>query len=176
MVSGPNLGLDSLAKGFMGRLSLVERGVGYVLVQAILIGLIIFGPQGTLLLPEWITSFRSLIWLLGVIISFMGLLLTIVAALNLGKNLTPLPCPKENAQLVQRGLYRFVRHPIYFGVLLVACGWLLVYPYALVLVYVISLFIFFDLKTRREEIWLMDRFPAYVEYKQKVKKLIPFFY
>jgi protein-S-isoprenylcysteine O-methyltransferase Ste14 len=103
-----------------------------------------------------------------VIISLLGLLLTIVAALNLGKNLTPLPCPKEGAQLIQGGLYRIVRHPIYFGVLLVALGWLLIYPYAFVLVYVIALFIFFDLKTRCEEIWLIERFPAYLEYKQKV--------
>ena len=162
----------------MRQLSLVERGAGYVLVQAILIGLIIFGPQGPLLLPEWTTTsfLRSYVWLLGVIISLLGLLLTIVAALNLGKNLTPLPCPKEGAQLIQGGLYRTVRHPIYFGVLLVALGWLLIYPYAFVLVYVIALFIFFDLKTRCEEIWLIERFPAYLEYKQKVKKLIPGLY
>ena len=109
-------------------------------------------------------------------IGSLGLVLSIFAAFNLGKNLTPLPCPKDDAQLVRTGLYRFVRHPIYFGVLMVALGWLLMYPYVLILVYVVALLIFFDLKTRREEVWLLERFPEYLDYQSSVKKLIPWVY
>jgi protein-S-isoprenylcysteine O-methyltransferase Ste14 len=100
----------------------------------------------------------------------------LIAAINLGKNLTPLPCPKDNAQLVQSGLYRYVRHPIYFGVLLAALAWLLIFPSAYILIYAIALFVLFDLKARREEIWLVERFPTYTDYQIKVKKLLPGIY
>lgn len=157
----------------MEHLSLRQRGVGYVAVQALLIGLIVFGPRGFFLLPKSMLSWLPYLQILGACICILGLLLSLIAALNLGKNLTPLPCPRDGGELVQVGLYRIVRHPLYFGVLLVAFGWLLIYPHLFVLIYVICLCGFFDIKTRREEIWLLERFPNYSDYQTKVKKLIP---
>jgi protein-S-isoprenylcysteine O-methyltransferase Ste14 len=151
--------------------SVFERGIWYVLIQAILIGLILFGPKG----PDLLTSqFPKMILLsCGISIGLISILFMLIAAINLGKNLTPLPCPKDNAQLVQSGLYRYVRHPIYFGVLLAALAWLLIYPNAYILLYAIGLFFLFDIKARREEVWLVERFPAYQDYQTKVKKLVP---
>ncbi|WP_062309270.1 methyltransferase family protein [Polynucleobacter sinensis] len=160
----------------MTRISLKQRGVGYVLVQGILIGLILFGPRGSILLPDFLIYWLPYLQVLGTIICILGLLFSLVAALNLGPNLTPLPCPKDHAQLVQLGLYRFVRHPIYSGVLMVALGWLCIYPYLFVLMYAIALTLFFEFKIKREERWLLEKFPAYSEYRQKVKKLIPWVY
>ena len=157
----------------MNKLTLIDRGLGYVLLQGILIGLILFGPQGFLLLPQSLGSWLPYLQVLGAAICILGLLLSLLAALNLGKNLTPLPCPKDDSQLIQLGLYRFVRHPIYSGVLLVGIGWLLIYPCALILLYVIALAIFFEFKIKLEERWLLEKFPAYAEYCKKVKKFIP---
>ncbi|WP_293600100.1 isoprenylcysteine carboxylmethyltransferase family protein [Polynucleobacter sp. 39-46-10] len=112
----------------------------------------------------------------GVAIGLLACLIMVIAAINLGKNLTPLPCPKDNAVLIQAGLYRFVRHPIYFGVLLAAFAWVLIFPGVCVLAYAIALFGLFDIKARREEVWLIDRFPEYQEYQLRVKKLIPGIY
>jgi protein-S-isoprenylcysteine O-methyltransferase Ste14 len=160
----------------MNRLSLIDKGAGYVLLQGILIGLILFGPQGFLLLPQSLGGWLPYLQALGAIICILGLLLSLIAALRLGKNLTPLPCPKDDSQLVQLGLYRFVRHPIYSGVLLVGFGWLLMYPHALILLYLIALIVFFEFKIKLEERWLLEKFPAYTEYCKKVKKLIPWIY
>lgn len=154
--------------------SIFERGAWYVVIQGILIGLILFGPQGSLLI-----SSKSLVAVLqscGIAIGLLACLIMAIAAINLGKNLTPLPCPKDGAVLIQAGLYRYVRHPIYFGVLLAALAWLLIFPGVYILAYSICLFLLFDIKARREEMWLLERFPTYRAYQAEVKKLIPGIY
>ena len=154
--------------------SIFERGAWYVVVQGILIGLILFGPQGSLLVSS--EPITSILRSCGIAVGLLACLIMVIAVINLGKNLTPLPCPKDNAILIQNGLYQFVRHPIYFGVLLAALAWLLIFPRIYILIYAIGLFFLFDSKARREEIWLVERFPDYRDYQGRVKKLIPAIY
>lgn len=154
--------------------SIFERGAWYVVVQGILIGLILFGPQGSRLISS--EPITSILQSCGIAIGLLATVIMVIAVINLGKNLTPLPCPKDNAILIQGGLYQFVRHPIYFGVLLAALAWLLIFPGLYILIYAIGLFFLFDVKARREEVWLVERFPDYRDYQRRVKKLIPVIY
>jgi protein-S-isoprenylcysteine O-methyltransferase Ste14 len=150
-------------------------GVGFVVVQAILLGLLFFGPV-RLNAGEACGVQNALLQSLGYGIFIFGTIIALIAAINLGKNLTPLPRPKENAELIQGGLYRFVRHPIYFGVIVLSLGWGLIQQLTLVWLYVVIIAIFFDIKSRKEEQWLVDRFPAYTDYQGRVRKLIPWIY
>jgi protein-S-isoprenylcysteine O-methyltransferase Ste14 len=150
-----------------------SRGELYVVVQAILLIALFFGPKDIFGLP---TMLNQTLWWIGQILFYSGIVITIWAAILLGPNLTPLPKPKPSGEFIQSGLYRFVRHPIYFGVILVCFGWAAIVQTLYTLVLAIILLIFFDLKSRQEEIWLTEKFSEYDVYKQNTKKLIPFLY
>ncbi len=150
-----------------------SRGELYVVVQAILLIALFFGPNDLFGLPA---KLNHTLWWLGQILFYLGIAIAIWAAILLGPNLTPLPKPKASGQLIQSGLYRLVRHPIYFGVILVSFGWAGIEQNLYTLVIAFILLIFFDLKSRQEERWLIQKFSKYHAYKQKTKKLIPFIY
>ena len=150
-------------------------GIGFVVVQAVLLGFLFFGPSHLNSDAGIATSNGLLLWF-GYGIFILGTVIALMAAINLGKNLTPLPRPKDNAELIQDGLYRFVRHPIYFGVIVLSVGWGLIQQSTLVWLYILIITIFFDIKSRKEEQWLVERFSAYVDYQGRVRKLIPWVY
>jgi len=151
-----------------------QHGEWYVVVQALLFVLIVWGPRS---LPDlrWpLSGTASMI--AAVLLLTLGIVLSIAAAVHLGANLTPLPHPKDDASFVASGPYRVVRHPMYGGVILLALGWAFHVEGLLTLGYAALTVLFFDIKTRREENWLMQRFPEYAAYRRRVRKLIPFIY
>lgn len=107
---------------------------------------------------------------LGVIISILGFLIIIIAILQLNKNLTPLPTPKENGSLINTGLYKYVRHPIYSGIFLAAIGiafytgsyWQLAISFILL--------ILFYFKSKYEESLLNEKYKEYEHYKKVTRR------
>ena len=152
------------------------RGEWYLVVQAGLFLLLAFGPRTWRGLPAWGPPYTWLGSLGGAVLFLAGSLLAATGAVNLGRNLTPLPRPKEKATLIVTGAYRLVRHPIYSGVTFMALGWGLWLHSWLTIGYALLLFAFFDVKSRREERWLAEKFPGYAAYQKRVRKLIPFVY
>jgi len=114
-------------------------------------------------------------WLgLGLVLG--GGLLTVRGLWDLRRQITALPYPPDGARLVDRGAYRLVRHPIYGGIVLGGIGWALATASAAAAVMAVVLFAFFDLKARREEIWLLERMPGYAEYRARTRRLVPWIY
>jgi protein-S-isoprenylcysteine O-methyltransferase Ste14 len=150
-------------------------GIGFVVVQAVLLAILFFGPTH-LNVDTSIAPPKGLLLWFGYGFFILGAVIALIAAINLGKNLTPLPKPKDDAELVQTGLYRLVRHPIYFGVIVLSLGWGLIQQTTLVWLYVVIIIIFFDIKSRKEERWLVERFSTYADYQGRVRKLIPWVY
>ena len=145
-------------------------------IQAVLLLLLVFGPRSLPGLPAWPDAFRRPALPAGAALILAGALLAFFGFYSLGSNLTPLPHPKDDAKLVDTGAYRLVRHPIYGGIILLAYGWSLIVQSWLTLAYATLIFVFLDLKSRREERWLKEKFPGYAEYSKRVRKLIPFLY
>jgi protein-S-isoprenylcysteine O-methyltransferase Ste14 len=152
------------------------HGEWYVVAQIALIVMVFFGPRTYSGWPIWTPPFTWLGSIVGVILLAAGVLLLIAAIFRLGSNLTPVPYPKEQGILVETGPYRLVRHPMYCGGILIAFGWAFLSHGWLSLGYAIIMLVFFDIKSRREEKWLKEKFPGYGAYQERVRKLIPFIY
>ena len=84
---------------------------------------------------------------------------------------------KQNHELIQAGPYRFVRHPIYTGLILALTGTVLALnPTGRGFLLNLSWILAFYVKSRQEEHFLTREFgEQYVEYKHRVSAaLIPF--
>ena len=110
---------------------------------------------------------------MGFALRWLGLLVLLVAGLGLGRNLTALPKPKSDGSLVTTGLYALVRHPIYAGLLAFAFGLALERGSLVSLLLSVALLVLLEFKSRREEAWLLERFPEYAAYQKRVRKFVP---
>lgn len=147
-----------------------KRGEGWFVLQMVLFAVILVAPRvPPVSLPTWARG-------LGLVILGVGGLLGTWGMIALGRNLTPFPKPIEGGSLVTEGPYRFVRHPIYAGLIFGTLGWALFRSNLLGVVLAVALFAFFDLKSRREERWLVESYAGYEAYRGQVRKLIPFLY
>jgi protein-S-isoprenylcysteine O-methyltransferase Ste14 len=155
---------------------LIERGAGWVVVQFGLMGAIAVAPPALGWLPSLPAEWQSTTTWLGLASGATGGVLAMAAVWKLGSSLTALPYPKENGQLTQHGVYRWVRHPIYTGVLFAALGWSLLRGSTPALLLTLALGVLFDQKANREEQWLVQKYPEYQHYQQQVRKLIPWLY
>lgn len=161
------------AESWQGR-----RGEYWVLVQALLllgfVALPVYRPFNWA--PLTSPQYQIWLWSAAACSGVVALVLMIKGVWDLGQSLTPLPYPKDEGELVQSGVYGWVRHPLYGGITLAAIGWALYQASLSHLVGAIVLLIFFDAKARREEEWLAQKYPAYSDYQKQVKKLIPWVY
>lgn len=106
----------------------------------------------------------------------VGVTVAVLGARDLGRSLTPMPRPLEEAELVQTGMYRHIRHPLYAAVMLVALGWSAVTASVRAIVVSAVLAAWLDAKARREEAWLVERFPAYSAYRRRTSRFVPRLY
>jgi protein-S-isoprenylcysteine O-methyltransferase Ste14 len=131
--------------------------VRFVAAQTALLGAVLAAPRGRALAPR-----------LGAALVAGGAALAVGGFAALGRSLSPFPEPREDAELVERGAYRLVRHPIYGGALLAVTGWSLrraplgLAPAAL-------LAALWTAKARREEELLTEHFRAYAEYASRTR-------
>jgi protein-S-isoprenylcysteine O-methyltransferase Ste14 len=152
------------------------RGEWYVVVQIVLFGLIALAPLAGLGKPGWLPPWGLAARIVGLALGIAGGALALAGLVGLGRNLSALPHPKDDAELVEHGAYRLVRHPIYGGLLLGAFGWGLLANSALTLAFAAALLVLFELKTRREEAQMARKFAGYADYQRRARKFIPFIY
>lgn len=139
----------------------------YVLTQLLLITLYVFDPGWFYFqLADWIRY-------LALMDVAFGAFVLLVALFNLGTNLTPLPKPKRDGQLVSSGVYHYIRHPIYTGIIFIMAGGSIFYGSAWKLCATGLIWILFYFKSLHEESYLKKKFSNYPEYMQKTGRFFP---
>ncbi|MGI9584964.1 MAG: methyltransferase family protein [Acidimicrobiia bacterium] len=113
--------------------------------------------------------------IVGVVIAVAGALLSAWAGVLHGSRLSPFPKPADDMPLIETGPYRYVRHPMYSGIILFTLGVGLAYANPVTMLSSLAFAVFFMAKTGHEEDMLVDSVPGYRAYRSDVHwRLIPF--
>ncbi len=139
----------------------------FVAVQAALLIAIVATPRG----DDWAHAG----WLDAVAFGVLalGVALGLWSALRLGRGLTPSPLPNGAVDLVTRGPYRWVRHPMYTAVMLIVAGVTIRSGSVVVLAEALALVLLFNVKARWEEHRLAEVFPGYRDHEAVTGRFLP---
>jgi protein-S-isoprenylcysteine O-methyltransferase Ste14 len=111
----------------------------------------------------------------GALLCMVGLGLALWARATLGRNWSGVVTLKEGHELVERGPYRIVRHPIYTGILTMFFATALVLAHFAGFAGTLLMFASFWIKLGCEEKLMLHQFPErYTAYQRRVKRIIPF--
>jgi len=111
---------------------------------------------------------------LGLALTLLGLGFAAWARLTIGSNWGDMITLQQDHELVRKGPYGIVRHPIYSGFMLATLGTAIIRGDLGGLVSVALIVICWGYKARLEESFMIQQFGAeYEDYRRKVKGLIP---
>ena len=108
-------------------------------------------------------------YFLGILIIIIAFIIMLVSIKDLGRNLSPFPKPKANSNLVTTGIYRFMRHPMYYSLIIISFGVFLTKLSIYHLCLTITLTLLIKFKIILEEQYLKNKFKNYFLYKKVVK-------
>lgn len=141
-----------------------------LIIGGILLGK--FHVQYPLNLPVTPGTWASAITGAGVCVAGLGIAL--YSRWSLGGNWSSEVRFKQGHELVKTGPYRFVRHPIYSGVLLMCLGPTIQFGRLHCWLGVLVIGVGIWIKLKQEEQMMLQHFPEYSEYRKRVKALVPF--
>ncbi|MGC4174719.1 methyltransferase family protein [Demequina sp.] len=140
-------------------------------------GRVLVGVQGLLFLAVAVTAFvpgptlfASLI--LGLALVVAGSVVVVWTGRVLGRSLTPLPEP-NGAGMVAAGPYRWARHPMYSALVVICLGVAVGVGVVWCYLAVACLCVFFAVKARVEEGYLLGAYPGYGAYGARVGRFVP---
>ena len=139
----------------------------FVAVQFALLAMMVFYPRD----QAWIPT--ELMRTIGLVFMASGVGVGLWSAVYLGRGLTPSPLPNGSTDLVTRGPYRFIRHPMYTSVILLGIGMAVRSGSWIVTLALVALVALFAVKSRWEELHLADTFPGYEWYITSTGRFIP---
>jgi protein-S-isoprenylcysteine O-methyltransferase len=114
----------------------------------------------------------------GAVVATGGMILRVWAIRTLGRWFTAAVTVQEGQELIQHGIYRFIRHPSYTGAILFwsFLPFLLNVPLCVVLAWPVLLYAYAK-RIDAEEATLAGKFgQAFETYRSKTRKLFPFVY
>lgn len=145
-------------------------GWAFVAVQAALLaGLIVMPSADHYPTPEWLRTVMNVLF-------WAGVAGVVIAGIALGRSLTATPVPTATSTLRTTGPYRFVRHPIYTGVVMIVVALAVRSGNVAGLLLGAATIGFFNVKANWEEQWLIERFDGYAAYASTTPRFIPWLF
>ncbi|MDW3193076.1 MAG: isoprenylcysteine carboxylmethyltransferase family protein [Cytophagales bacterium] len=111
--------------------------------------------------------------MVGLAFVFTGILTSAAAVWQLRHSISPFPSPRATARLIDGGVFKWIRHPIYTGILLAALGYSLYSGSVWKGLLTVALWILFQFKARYEEHLLLNRFDQYSAYMDRTGRFLP---
>lgn len=109
------------------------------------------------------------------VLSGIGLFIALFAILQLSTNLSPFPKPRKNAHLKINGVYKYIRHPMYSGIIIFLFFLSLYFASGYKIAIVFLLLTLFWFKSEYEEEQLCLKYPNYRDYRQDTGRFFPKF-
>lgn len=166
---------------FTSKRSVQRQTSGSRLLQSglLLIGLLLIFNIGRFFTQGWLIEHlipHTEAWVFsGAALTVLGILIAFWARATLGSNWSGRVAIKQDHELIQRGPYAFVRHPIYTGLLTGMLGTVLVYGLARCFIGLLICVLALWLKSQTEEQFMVQRFGSqYVQYRRRTRALVPF--
>lgn len=116
-------------------------------------------------LPEWLRYS-------GLIIVGLGVVLGLVALLQINRKLSPFPTPVANSTLITNGAFAIARHPIYTALISSGLGYAIFSESSYKILIIVWLSILFYFKSKYEERLLSQKFTAYQDYRKNTRRFI----
>jgi protein-S-isoprenylcysteine O-methyltransferase Ste14 len=153
----------------------IEQSLGWVrlLAFAVVIWVLarvsrVTGP------PQSLWPGTALLGALAALLTVAGLVVAVWARAVLGRNWSGTVAFKEGHELIERGPYAYVRHPIYSGLLLMGLGTAIERARLESFLMLAMALVGLAIKAQFEEQLMIRHFPeAYPQYRRRVKALIP---
>jgi len=115
----------------------------------------------------------STIQFVGLLLAYFGLLWTVVAQSQMGKDWRVGNDVKHETALVTRGFYGKLRHPIYLGFIVISIGLFFAVPNVVTLVCAVLTIVVLSIEARLEEDFQLSRHgDAYKSYLSKTRRWV----
>ena len=142
----------------------------YALTQTALLvlfaGIVFFTPRDYLFVS---TAIRAA----GNVLCTLGVLVIVFAVISLGRVIQISPEPKAGGELIQGGVYKYLRHPIYTGMVFCVLGLFLRTPTIWIGIATLIVIVFLFFKARFEEKLLIGAYSDYANYRERSWGLFP---
>lgn len=147
------------------------RGEGWVVIQASFLATIL--AAGLLIGPGWSHSHATALQVIGGALIGVGVIVGAFGIRALHRAMSGGLLAESTSHLVQDGICAVIRHPFNAGQIMVTLGWSLLRSNFATLVLSLMYTVFLDLKSRREEVAISERFSGYADYARRVRRFVP---
>lgn len=148
---------------------LKAKDIIYVVIQFFLF--VIYTLDIDFVTFSWLKSMA----IFGMILGLLGITVLVISLFLLNKNASPFPTPKPDSKLIKNGIYKYIRHPIYSGLLAILFGYGIYSNSTFKIAIGVLFYILFLFKSKYEEQRLLVFFKDYKSYIKITGRFIPNF-